>query len=300
MYTTEKFIEKANKLHNFKYNYDKTIFVFNRTPVIITCKIHGDFLQQPCYHLQKQGCKKCGLGKGALIKNETCKNNFLEKVNKIHHNKYDYSLVNYTKAIHKIKIICKEHGIFEQSPNSHLNGNGCNKCAVLSTANKQRHTLSFFIEKSNLIHKNKYNYELVEYKTARKKEKIICPIHGEFDQIANKHLKGQGCIACGHDLINFKKSHWIKKAKDRKGVFYIIKCWNKNEEFYKLGITFNSVKQRYNHSKFMPYNYKIIKEIISENLSYIWDLEKRFKRIKAKQHYTPLISFGGSRYECFK
>ena len=29
----------------------------------------------------------------------------------------------------KVKIICSEHGVFEQKPNSHLNGNGCPHCA---------------------------------------------------------------------------------------------------------------------------------------------------------------------------
>ena len=46
----------------------------------------------------------------------------------------------------------------------------------------------------------------------------------------------------------------------------------------------------------MPYNYEIVKEVKS-NGEYIWELEKRFKK---KQHYEPLISFGGSVTECFK
>ena len=39
---------------------------------------------------------------------------------------------------------------------------------------------------------------------------------------------------------------------------------------------------------------------VDKNLEYIWDLEKRFKRFKRKNHYKPLIKFGGCHTECFK
>ena len=56
----------------------------------------------------------------------------------IHGNKYNYSLVNYYKAKIKVKIMCKEHGVFEQTPNNHLNGKGCPLCCnnTLLTNNK--------------------------------------------------------------------------------------------------------------------------------------------------------------------
>lgn len=48
------------------------------------------------------------------------------------------------------------------------------------------------------------------------------------------------------------------------------------------------------------YNYKIIRVIKSKNLSYIWDLEKRFGRTKIKYRYKPNIKFPGYKTECFK
>ena len=41
---------------------------------------------------------------------------FCNKSNIKHNNIYDYSLVNYINNRTKVKIICKEHGIFEQKP----------------------------------------------------------------------------------------------------------------------------------------------------------------------------------------
>jgi hypothetical protein len=53
---------------------------------------------------------------------------FIENANKIHNNKYDYSLVDYTNKIGKIKIICKYHGVFIQSAKNHMRGQNCPRC----------------------------------------------------------------------------------------------------------------------------------------------------------------------------
>ena len=59
---------------------------------------------------------------------------FTDKANKIHADKYDYSLVTAQVKTnkHKIQIICPRyhHGIFSQSVNNHLRGQGCPKCAL--------------------------------------------------------------------------------------------------------------------------------------------------------------------------
>jgi hypothetical protein len=56
---TINFIEKSNKIHNGKYKYDKVNYQDNNTKVIITCPIHGDFLQKPSGHKRGYGCKSC-------------------------------------------------------------------------------------------------------------------------------------------------------------------------------------------------------------------------------------------------
>lgn len=65
--STSEFIDKANIIHNFKYYYNKTNYIDTDTEVIITCPIHGDFLQKPKNHLQGKGCKKCKMTKGEFI-----------------------------------------------------------------------------------------------------------------------------------------------------------------------------------------------------------------------------------------
>lgn len=121
---------------------------------------------------------------------------FIEKARLVHGDKYDYSKVEYVDAHTKVCIICREHGEFWQIANDHLCGKGCNKCGVIATHNTQRKDKDTFILKANRIHNSKYDYSLFDYKSAHHKSKIICPIHGVFEQSADSHIHGHGCSKC--------------------------------------------------------------------------------------------------------
>lgn len=54
---------------------------------------------------------------------------FIFKSREVHGEKYDYSLVDYKRSNKEVKIICKDHGVFNQKPSSHMQGNGCQKCS---------------------------------------------------------------------------------------------------------------------------------------------------------------------------
>jgi len=58
--TIMNFINEANKIHNDKYGYLKSIYKDSHTKLIIDCPIHGEFKQKPMAHLTlKQGCPNC-------------------------------------------------------------------------------------------------------------------------------------------------------------------------------------------------------------------------------------------------
>lgn len=123
-------------------------------------------------------------------------NEFIEKARKVHGDKYDYSKVEYQNSDTRICIICPIHGEFYQVPYSHLSGSGCKRCAE-----KEKHMAftknnKHFIEKSQKVHGNKYDYSKVEYINRNEKVRIICPIHGEFWQRPANHYEGKGCPKC--------------------------------------------------------------------------------------------------------
>lgn len=124
---TQKFIDKAVKIHGYKFNYSLVDYKKAKEPIVIICEYHGPFTQFPNSHLCGQGCPSC---RSFLISSKTTQTTvqFLQKAINKHGNKVNYSLVNYLGSQCNIDIICNTHGIFKQTPNSHLMGQGCPRC----------------------------------------------------------------------------------------------------------------------------------------------------------------------------
>lgn len=121
--TTQQFVIDARKVHGKKYEYDLVVYDGCKNKVDITCPTHGKFDQTPDSHLQGLGCRYCT---NTGVRDTTL--GFMLKANKIHDGMYDYSAVDYIDSNNKVTIICKEHGKFEQGPQSHLRGSGCPNC----------------------------------------------------------------------------------------------------------------------------------------------------------------------------
>lgn len=142
---------------------------------------------------------------------------FIEKANAIHKNKYDYSLIAGVHSMTKITILCyKCNNLFKQLPHEHLNKErGCRKCygAQLSNVNE-------FILKANIIHKNAFKYHKFLYLNAKTKSIIICKMGHEFFQSANAHLQGYGCSICS-GTYKYSKDEFIKIAAKKFNNKYI-------------------------------------------------------------------------------
>lgn len=168
----------------------------------------------------------------------------------------------------------------------------------------------FFIRKASKIHNYKYLYTNTEFINSKSKIKIICPIHGEFEQKANHHISGHGCQKCAtisaHKKNNSVISNWTLKNWEENGKnsksfsgfkCYILKCWNDKEEFYKIGRTFQTINRRFHDKNLMPYNYEILK-VYEDSPKIIYTLEILLKRKNKYNKYVPSINFGGKE-ECY-
>ena len=122
---------------------------------------------------------------------------FIERSIAMHGNKYNYSKTIYLNRDTKVTIICPVHGEFQQGPRNHLKGHGCPKCGAQSSTNAKKPSLEEFIDRANKAHHNKYDYSKVNYINCMTKVTIICPVHGEFQQTPDDHLRGHGCAHCG-------------------------------------------------------------------------------------------------------
>ena len=159
--TKAKFIEEAALVHGYEYDYSLVEYVDTHTNISIICKKdgHGKFNQAPNGHLHGSGCPKCGHIK-TTRKLTKSTDDFVKQAKEVHPNKnYGYEKVAYVNAFTKVVIVCPVHGDFSQTPDKHLQGNGCKDCGKISTIEKQRLTIDEFIERSNVLHNNFYEYK---------------------------------------------------------------------------------------------------------------------------------------------
>lgn len=192
-------INKFQEIHKNKYDYSKIKYINNTTKVEIICIKHGSFKQRPSDHIQGHGCPKCG-GCGKYFNGNEY---FIKRSQEIHENKYDYSLVEYKTAKIKVKIICPEHGEFVQTPNNHLQGQGCIRCRNNFISKNNKFDSNIIIENLNKIHGNKYSYPESINSLGGGKIKIICPKHGLFEQnIINHYYNKNGCEKCGNNRLS--------------------------------------------------------------------------------------------------
>jgi very-short-patch-repair endonuclease len=146
---------------------------------------------------------------------------FISNANIIHNNLYDYSKTIYKFATEKVIIICKKHGEFTQRPNSHIVGkNGCPHCSTIRNINLKRKSIDDFVEQSNRIHNNQYDYSKVQYSNATTKVEIICPKHGSFFQSPDNHLHKQGCRKCSSTISTGEKI--VMNILEELGYNYIV------------------------------------------------------------------------------
>jgi len=166
-------------------------------------------------------------------------------------------LVQYINSNNKVKIICKKHGIFEQTPHNHLQGKNCQDCSGCKQPTKEE-----LIKQFNEKHNSFYDYSLVYFVNFHRPIKIKCPLHGEFKQSPNNHKKGQGCPSCS-------ESRGEKEIRN-----FLIK----NKILFHSQHKFSDCK----NIKELPFDFYV------ENFNICIEYN-------GKQHYEPVQYFGGEK-----
>jgi hypothetical protein len=181
-------------------------------------------------------------------------NEFIEDAKLKHGGRYDYSKSEYISSTVKVKISCQKHGEFWQTPNDHLRGRGCPKCAGRNL------TTSDFIKESKNIHGDAYDYSKTVYKNCKTKVCIICSEHGEFWQEPREHSqRGCGCPVC-------KKS---------KGELFVEKVLNDLNLSFTTQYTYDDCRDVLP----LPFDFKLDNGILIE--------------YDGIQHFEPRERFGG-------
>jgi hypothetical protein len=207
-YTTEEFIEAAKEKWGDKYDYSLTEYKNSKTKVKI---IHDGIIYE------QMSLSHFKYPPEQFLNQEI----FLIKARRKWGDKYDYSLVNFISTHHRIKIIF-QGVLYEQLPNNHLK---------YAPEKRNISTPEEFVTESREIHNNKYSYEKSVYINRSQKIVITCPIHGDFEQRPDVHLRGSGCKKCSESTgekkvakvlnemgIEFKREHFFENCKN---IFYL-------------------------------------------------------------------------------
>lgn len=224
--TNEECIRDFRKIYGDFYDYSKFVNINAHTNSIMICPIHGEFKRTPNDHMNGRGCPICGEIKRRLSRMNKL-SDVIKRANIVHNNKYDYSKSIYKGEKIDMCIICPIHGEFWQRPDHHLQGSGCQECALEKLSQLFSDTTDDFIEKSHNIHEDTYIYNKTDLNNRDEKGRvvIICKIHGDFKQTPTHHLQGQGCPICntshleqnirklllnnGIDFTQQKKFSWL-------------------------------------------------------------------------------------------
>lgn len=291
--TESELIAEFNRVHNNKYDYSNMGYNRMRRKIKINCPDHGVFTQSPSAHLGGNGCHKCS-GVGRRTQSEMIAEFVL-----VHGNRYIYDDVLFQGVDKKVRIKCRVHGEFEQLPYCHAKGLGCKKCGHIKRSRASKKDIEHFISSAIKSHGFKYDYSKSIYKGAKRKIEIICRVHGSFMQEASSHIIGNGCPSCADEIkFGFDRSSYIHACKaSNHGMsnLYVVRMFNDDESFFKVGITLSKVKKRFSGMK--VYNHEII-HIISGDAGYIWDLEKAVHKLLKNESYKPNVFFEGHT-ECF-
>ena len=219
-------------------------------------------------------------------------NEFILKAKDIHGTKYTYDKVVYLTSKKPIIITCPVHGNFEQSPNSHLAGSGCNRCGISATNQANRQPKSAYISKASKVHNNFYSYVKLEYTTVHDKFTITCPIHGDFRQKGNCHLSGQGCTECGKTKSGNSRSFFSGK----RTILYLIKI---GIDKYKIGVTTRTVAQRYYGN--LDAKYEILFQVSFFDGTDAFNIEQQIvKEFRAHNYVGEMIFKRTKNHEVFK
>lgn len=198
----EEFKSISRKVHSGKYLYPDQPYENSRTKVKIICPNHGEFIQVSGSHSRGAGCSKC---------RDDSKKYTVESLQTSICKIFETSLLIPEQPIlsskDKVKVICKKHGEFLQSPKRLMWGFGCPVCSK----EQRKYSYEDFKLSARSVHGDKYEYPDQDFVSSREHLTVICPKHGPWKTNSSNHLSGHGCPRCNTFKISNLEKDLISK-----------------------------------------------------------------------------------------
>lgn len=126
-FSTKEYLDKIDRDHKLNYDLSMVDYKHANSKIEVICRTHGTFSVRASAFARGTGCRLCAYELNTKRMSSNV-DDFIARAKSVHGNRYDYSLVEYETALKNVEIICETHGIFHQTPASHLTGRGCPSC----------------------------------------------------------------------------------------------------------------------------------------------------------------------------
>lgn len=175
-----------------------------------------------------------------------------------------------------------KYGLISVNPDALLHGH---KPSVRGAVNRK----DYMKKQLLFLYDNKYDFIIDSTDRHKGRITLICPIHGPQSIDSDTVFTGCGCPQCNHG--------W-----EKSNLFYLIRLYDSEESFYKLGISHkleNGDIRRFKEYRALNYNIEVIKIIEFEDFLETRELETSLKRIIRPNLYTPKRWDSETSTECF-
>ena len=214
--STLQIIKEFEKVHGKKYDYSKVEYKNAHSKVIIICKEHGEFKQDPHSHKKGIKCPECSHN----LKYD--RKRFIKRSKELYPEMFSYSKTEFVDMKTKTIITCNKHGDLIINPITHIHQKeSCKSCKKEKLLEKRKLA---FIKKATKIHGKIYSYDKTKYVNNKEKIIIVCNKHGEFITTPSSHINQKtGCPKCrknkgSHNRI--RNEEFIEKATKIHGNTY--------------------------------------------------------------------------------
>lgn len=227
-FTQEEFLDRVKDIPNL--TFEKAIYKSRRDRVIATCKIHGDYKITVEVLFKGSGCKQCAskkLSNDRMITKEA----FIKKAILIHGNLYSYDLVDYKGSFADVKIKCKVHNYFMQTPATHLKGSGCPFCKTSKGEILVHHILQLL----NIEYETQKTFSGCKYERPLKFDFYLSDHNMCIEFDGEQHFRSMATHWGGDE--GYKK----RKIKDAIKNFY---CQQNNIPLLRIKYNETKVKQK--------------------------------------------------------
>ena len=174
------------------------------------------------------------------------------------------------ETMKKKMLFSTKYGLVSVLPDNLVHGHAP---SIKTAVNRKE----YFKNQLLFLYDNKYDFEIDSTDRHKGRVTLICPIHGKQSVDSDGIFLGVGCPCCN-------------KFWEKSDTFYLVRLYNNEESFYKLGISYitkTGKVRRFSDYKNLGYNVEVLYIYTFEDAVLCKEFETKLKQIIKDSLYVP-------------